>query len=244
MKDYLQDIVQHTHALGVIELLKITGTATGTTVESIAEDRSVILQAQFKNPVPEFVGVFGMPNLGKLNTIINIPEYKEDAKLSITTQKNSQGADVPAGINFENKSGDFKNNYRFMATEVVNDVLKSVTMKSVKWDVEITPSVASLTKLKFMSQANSEENTFIAKTENNSLKFFFGDHSSHSGNFVFQDGVSGTLSTAWNWPVAVVIGIMNLAGDKTLRISNEGVMQITVDSGIAEYNYKIPAQKK
>ena len=138
MKDYLQDIVQHTHALGVIDLLKITGTDTGTTVESIAEDRSVILQAQFKNPVPEFVGVFGMPNLGKLNTIINIPEYKEDAKLSITTQKNSQGADVPAGINFENKSGDFKNNYRFMATEVVNDVLKSVTMKSVKWDVEIT----------------------------------------------------------------------------------------------------------
>lgn len=243
MKDYLQDIVQHTHALGVIELIKITGTSTGTTVESIAEDRSVILQAQFKNPVPEFVGVFGMPNLGKLNTILNIPEYKEDAKLSINTQ--AKGTEtVPVGIHFENKAGDFKNDYRFMATEVVNDVLKSVTMKSVKWDVEITPSVASTQKLKFMSQANSEENTFIAKTENNSLKFFFGDHSSHAGNFVFQDGVSGTLSTAWNWPVAVVISIMNLAGDKTLRISNEGVMQITVDSGIAEYNYKIPAQKK
>ena len=28
MKDYLQDIVKHTHALGFIDLVKVTGTAT------------------------------------------------------------------------------------------------------------------------------------------------------------------------------------------------------------------------
>jgi hypothetical protein len=87
MKDHLQDIVQHTHALGSIDLVKITGTDQETAIDSIAEDRSIIVQAKFKNPVPEFVGTFGMPNLGKLNTIINIPEYKEDAKLSITSQE-------------------------------------------------------------------------------------------------------------------------------------------------------------
>jgi len=61
---------------------------------------------------------------------------------------------------------------------------------------------------------------------------------------VFQDGLSSTLSKQWHWPVSVVMGILNLAGDKTLRISDEGVMQITVDSGIVEYNYKIPALTK
>ena len=33
MKDYLQDIVKHTHALGFIDLVKVTGTSTETKVE-------------------------------------------------------------------------------------------------------------------------------------------------------------------------------------------------------------------
>ena len=77
MKDHLLDIVQHTHGLGVIDLVKIVGSDTETKLEAIAEDRSVILQAKFKGTVGEFVGTFGMPNLGKLNTILNIPEYKD-----------------------------------------------------------------------------------------------------------------------------------------------------------------------
>jgi hypothetical protein len=243
MKDYLHDIVQHTHALGVIDLVKITGTDQETTIDSIAEDRSVIVQAKFKNPVPEFVGTFGMPNLGKLNTVLNIPEYKEDAKLSISTQQRN-GADTPVGINFENKAGDFKNNYRFMASEIINDKLKSVKMKNVKWSVEFNPTVQNIQRLKFQASANSDENTFTAKTENNQLKFFFGDHSSHAGNFVFNDSTTGTLTKSWAWPVGAVISILGLAGDKSMKISDEGVMQITVDSGIAEYNYLLPAQQK
>jgi hypothetical protein len=243
MKDYLQDIVAHTHSLGIIDLVKITGTDQETKIEALAEDKTVIVQARFKNPVPEFVGTFGMPNLGKLNTILNIPEYKEDAKLSINVQ-NRNGEDVPVGIHFENKGGDFKNDYRFMTSEIVNEKLKSVRMKQVKWNVEFVPSVASIQKMKFQAQANSEETTFVTKTENNTLKFYFGDHSSHAGNFVFQDGISGTLSKAWNWPVGAVIGILGLPGDKEIKISDEGVAQITVDSGIAIYDYLLPAQSK
>jgi hypothetical protein len=38
--------------------------------------------------------------------------------------------------------------------------------------------------------------------------------------------------------------ILNLSGDKTMRISDQGAMQITVDSGLAEYHYILPAQSK
>jgi hypothetical protein len=244
MKDYLQDIVQHTHGLGVIDLVKITGDDKTTVIEALSEDRNVIVQGQFNNPVPEFVGLFGMPNLGKLNTILNIPEYKEDAKISLTTQDDGAGVQIPGGLHFENKAGDFKNDYRFMVSKVISDKLKTVKMKNVKWNVEITPTVASLQKLKYQSQANSEENNFIVKTENNKVKFFFGDHSSHAGDFVFADGVTGTLTKSWPWPVGVVISILALPGDKTMRFSDEGVAQITVNSGIATYNYLLPAQSK
>lgn len=243
MKDQLLDIVQHTHGLGVIDLVKIIGTENETTLEAIAENRSVILQAKFKGPIAEFIGTFGMPNLGKLNTVLTIPEYKENAVISISTQ-DKNGETIPVGVHFENKSGDFKNDYRFMSAEIVNDKLKTVRMKQVAWNIDIVPSAASIQRLKFQASANSEENNFIAKTENGDLKFFFGDHSSHAGNFVFHSGVSGKLTKAWAWPVAVVISILSLPGDKTFKISDEGAAMITVDSGIAEYNYILPAQTK
>ncbi len=243
MKDILQEIVQHTHGLGFIELVKITGDENGTTVDAIAEDRSVILQAKFKNPVPEFIGVFGMPNLGKLNTILNIPEYKENAQLSINKQA-KDGNEVPVGIHFENKAGDFKNDYRFMTSEIINEKLKTFKFKGVKWNVQFNPSVLNIQRLRFQAQANSEENSFIAKTENGNLTFYFGDHSSHAGNFVFEQNVSGTLSKPWSWPVSAVISILALPGDKTFMISDEGASQITVDSGVAEYNYILPALTK
>lgn len=243
MRDYLLDIVQNTYGLGNIDLVKITGTDSETKIDAIAEDRSVIVQATFKNPVPEFIGTFGMPNLGKLKTILGIPEYNEDAIITITKQTKN-GEEIPTGIHFENKTGDFKNEYRFMVADVINDKLKSIKFKGVKWNVEFQPSAANIQRLKFQASANSEELTFTAKTDGSDLKFYFGDHSSHAGNFVFQPGVNGTLSRPWSWPVSSVLAILALAGDKTMRISDEGAAQITVNTGIAEYNFILPAQSK
>ena len=243
MKDHLLDIVQHTHGLGVIDLVKIIGDENETRLEAIAEDRSVVVQAKFKGPVAEFIGTFGMPNLGKLKTILNIEVYREDAQINVT-RRDRDGVKVPEGIHFENKLGDFKNDYRFMSSEIVNEMLKSVKMKPVPWSIDIVPTAASIQRLRFQAMANSDETTFIAKTDNGDLKFFFGDHSSHAGNFVFSSGVSGSLNKPWAWPVGVVISILNLPGDKTFKISNDGAAMITVDSGIADYNYILPAQTK
>jgi hypothetical protein len=244
MRDYLLDIVKNTYGLGGISLVKVTGTDSDTAIEALAEDRSVIVQGKLNGPVPEFIGTFGMPNLDKLNIILGIQEYKEDGKINLNTQDRN-GETVPTGLHFENAAGDFKNDYRFMTQEIVNDKLKSVKMaKQVNWNVEFVPTVAAIQRLKFMASANAEETVFIAKTEGTDLKLYFGDHSSHAGNFVFQSGVTGTLSKGWSWPVTAVIAILNLAGDKTIRFSDDGVAQITVNSGLATYNYLLPAQSK
>ena len=243
MKDYLLDIVQHTHQLGFIDLVKVTGDDKSTKIEGLAEDRSVILQAETHAPVADFIGTFGMPNLDKLNIILKIPEYAENAKISINTQERN-GTTVPVGIHFENAGGDFVNDYRFMASEIVNDKLKSVTMKSVPWSVEFEPSVASVQRFKMMISANSDETTFVAKTDGNDLKFYFGDQSTHAGNFVFQHDVEGELKRGWAWPVEQVSKILSLAGDTRIKFSDDGVGEITVDSGLAVYRYLLPAQSK
>jgi hypothetical protein len=240
MRDYLLDLVEHTYDLGCIDLVKITGDDASTQIAGLAEDLSVVIQGNFKDPVADFIGTFGMPNLSKLKTLLNLQEYKEDAKLTITRKASGE----PDGINFENKASDFRNNYRFMASEIVNDKLKTAKFKGVNWHIEFEPTNASIQRLKWQMSANAEEANFQAKTENGDLKFFFGDHSSHAGNFVFQAGVSGQLKRAWSWPAAQVAAILSLTGDKVMRISDDGAAQITVDSGIAVYNYILPAQSK
>jgi hypothetical protein len=128
MRDYLLDLVEHTFDLGCINLVKIVGDENETTISGLAEDLSVVVQGKFKNPVPEFVGTFGMPNLNKLKILLNLQEYKENAKLSITRRADNN---APDGIHFENAVGDFKNNYRFMASEIVNEKLKTAKFKGV-----------------------------------------------------------------------------------------------------------------
>jgi hypothetical protein len=110
--------------------------------------------------------------------------------------------------------------------------------------VEFTPSVAAIARMKLMSAAHSEEPTFNVKTVDNNLVFSFGDASTHAGEFVFEAGVEGTLAHTWSWPVAQVQAILNLDGDATMSISDQGAMKISVNSGMATYDYILPAQSK
>jgi len=240
MRDYLLDLVEHTFDLGCIDLIKIVGDENATQIEGLASDLSVVIKAQFANPNPEFVGTFGMPNLSKLKTLLRLPEYADNAKLTITRRADGS----PDGISFENKAGDFKNNYRFMASEIVSDKLKTAKMSQVPWNIEFEPTVASIMRLKMQMSANAEEPTFQVKTEGTDLKFYFGDHSSHAGNFVFQPDVAGQLKRSWSYPAAQVASILSLSGNKTMKLSDAGAAQITVDSGLAVYNYILPAQSK
>ena len=45
MKDILQDVVAHTHSLGFLNLVKVSSDDATTNIESMAEDRSVIMSA-------------------------------------------------------------------------------------------------------------------------------------------------------------------------------------------------------
>jgi hypothetical protein len=131
-----------------------------------------------------------------------------------------------------------------MNQDVINEKLKSVKFKGANWDLEFTPSMASIQRFKFQSAAHSEENNFQVTTKDGNLVFSFGDASTHAGNFVFQAGVNGKLKQTWSWPVTQVQSILNLTGDITMRIADAGALNITIDSGIAVYDYILPAQSK
>jgi hypothetical protein len=210
----------------------------------MADDRTVIMLGETNAPVPEMSGVFGMPQLNKLKYLLDGSEYKDNAKIELQYAERN-GSNIPVGIHFENKEGDFKNDYRFMNTEIINEKLKSVKFKVPKWDVELEPSVASVQRFSFQAGANTEHSTFLAKTDGDKLKFIFGDASTHGGEFVFATGVSGNLNKGWTWPVAPILAILKIAdvNNTKMSFSNEvGAVMITLDSGIATYKYIVPAQ--
>jgi len=242
MKDILQDVVAHTHALGFLSLVKVSN-EDSTQIDSMAEDRSVILTAETHTPVNEFVGTFGMPNLDKLALHLKNPEYKDNAKIDVV-QAERNGEVVPTHIHFENAAGDFQNDYRFMNKAIIEEKLKTVKFKGASWNVEFAPSMAAIARMKLMAAAHSEEPTFNVKTVDGNLVFSFGDASTHAGEFVFEAGVEGTLAHTWSWPVAQVQAILNLDGDATMSISDQGAMKISVNSGMATYDYILPAQSK
>jgi hypothetical protein len=243
MKDILQDIVSHTQNLGFLTTVKVSGSKDKTIINSMADDKSVIMEAETANPYPQMIGVFGMPQLNKLKYLLDGAEYKEDAKIEVTSADRN-GETVPVGIHFENKNGDFKNDYRFMLTEVINEKMKTVKFRGVKWDVVIEPTVSAVQRFNFQAGANPEHPTFLARSENGNLKFIFGDASTHGGEFIFATDVTGTLNKGWTWPVMPILSILKIAdvNNTTMSLSNEGANQITLDSGLAVYKYIIPAQ--
>jgi hypothetical protein len=243
MKDHLQDLIAHTNQMGFVDLIKVTGDSNETKINAIADDRTVIVSGKFKTPHASFIGTYGLPNLSKLRTILSFEDYETDAVVEMKTQERD-GEQVPSYIHFATKKGDFVNDYRLMSQGIVEEKVKAVKFAGATWNVEFSPQVANIQRMKRQATANNEETTFVTKTEKGDLKVYFGDVSSHSGNFIFEPAVQGTLSKGWAWPVKQFLSIMDLQGDKKVYISDQGAMKITVDSGIAEYEYLLPAQQR
>lgn len=239
MKDQLRDLVEHTYDLGFVDTIKIVGTDNDTVISGIAADRSVVVSGEFKEPIGEFVGTFGMPNMAKIKALLNVQEYKEGATITVKRQ-----GDQPTGLSFENKAGDFKNDYRFMTAEIVAEQLKSVKFRGVEWAVECNPSVSAITKFKAQTTVNSDETTFQVRVEDGNVMFYFGDHSTHAGNFVFQSGVKGVMKQSWAFPIKQIQSILDSTGDKTIHFADGPACQIVVTTGLATYTYILPAMSK
>jgi len=243
MKDNLQDLVEHTCGLSDIQLIKIVGTQKSTQMFAVADNKNLIFSGEFKNPIPEFEGTFGMPNLGKLKTILGFEDYDDNAIITVPKQTTDEGIQ-PGSILFETKNSDFVNNYRFMKKSIVEDKIITINFKGATWNIEFEPTIAGIMRLKKQHQANSEEENFTVKVEKGDFRIYFGDPTTHSGNFVFYPQVTGTLAKPMMWPVKTFLSIMDLSGDKIIRFSDQGLAEIVIDSGIAVYYYRLPMHLK
>lgn len=241
MKDNLQDLISHINGLSDIDTIKIMGTDEETSFATVSYDENgkIVVEGSFKEVDPNFNGVFGLPNLSKLKTILGLDDYQEDA--TIVTKRDN---DIAKSIYFENKSKDFTNEYRLMPADIVSTKIGNILFKTPTYAVTFNPTIDAINKLKRQAQANSEAGLFKIKVENNDLKIYFGDPATHNGMFTFQSNVNGTFNGTLKFPVNLTLQVLNMAGDKTIKIAEKGIIEIVIDSGIAVYRYYILAQGK
>ena len=248
IKDVLLDIVKHTHQLGFIQAVKLENTEDGTMVEAMDDDRTVVLKGKLNNKLEEVPGLIGMGRLGVLSGYLNYEAYKDikDSNIEVVHAKRN-GKDTAEELKFTSPGGH-QANYRFMVSSLIEEQLKTIKFKGVTWDVTVEPTQENLKDLAYWNGVmGGFEPTFVAKTDGTTLKFYIGDGANDRVEVPFTKNVEGKLSKGWAWPLAQVLSILKLRDTSkktTVAFSDQGAMQVSIDSDIGKYEYILPARSQ
>jgi len=245
IKDIFKDVLRHTHALGFIEMVKISGDTESTEIEAMDADKTVILKGKLHNPVADFVDqTVGLSRMSVLDGYLKFPGFvDEGSDVSVQTQSRN-GEDIPVEISFTSAEGH-SGSYRFMLADVINQQLKSVTMKEIPWDVTIVPSQKNLKDLGYFNGVlGGFEPVFSPTTKDGALVFNIGEGAGDKGIVPINNNVEGELSGNWKWEIDKALSILRLSDSAncTVSFANAGAMQIVIDSGLGEYKYILPAK--
>lgn len=244
LKDIVSDVVKHT-ATGFIENVKITGSDEETLIDSIDTNKTVIIKGKLHEPVPDFSGEIGFGNLKFLKGVLNLKNYKdEQAKVTVQTRERNDET-IPDCLLFTDQYGN-SDKYRFMSKEIINQVLQTVKFKGAKWNFTIKPTKQKVNELQSAASiyGGIEPNITLSVEDKNLVVTFGSQKGSFVGQRVFAENIKGKYEGNHSWNLSKVLTILDLgmSGKScSLSVSDVGVMQITVDSGLGEYNYILPA---
>ena len=73
---------------------------------------------------------------------------------------------------------------------------------------------------------------------------YIGGQGSDRTKVLIDNNVEGEITTEWNWPLDIVLKILRLGNSAMVDMSfnNQGLLQITVDSGMSKFTYLLPAR--
>lgn len=269
MRDILRDIVKIVRAAD-IGTIKITGENGAVAFQGVDEGRTVILKGNALKPDTNFEGVSGIGNLDRLAAILNLYQDPADVVTAArklrkirVEKKDANGETVLDGAGnpeFEeaeenaiekfvfSKTKPFKmeNNFRVIARNLIP---QQFSPKAVDYAVEFTPTAAAIEYLDKMVSVSSG-GVFSVKIQegsngNNSLFINLGEVGNES-LIEFHQDVEGELKNNWSWDISQVNKLLKLASNAILTIgfSDRGMLKITIETGMAQYEFTIPPRQQ
>jgi len=246
VKDALKDVLYHTHGLGIFEMVKIRDAEGETNIETTDPQKTVIVMGKTLTQVAEFEdSTVGLSRLDVLNSFLSFENFNSEKSSVKVVNKQRKGVDAPEEVEFTSEDGTTAN-YRFMLADVINQQLKEIKFKGAAYDLEIVPTEKNYRDLGYFESALGKyEGQFTPKIENGDLYFYIGDNGGDRSKVLIQSGVTGTLAREYAWPLSIVLKIMKLGTNGTIKMSfnsNKGLLEILINSGIGEYKYLLPSK--
>ena len=253
--NYLRDLVKFTAGLG-INAVKVTGT-DGDVVVAGSDDtnKSLVIRGHFLNKVPDFEGTCGLGDLEYLSKYVNAYKDKDD-KATVTRKEREVTEEVlddngePVMQNGEpvtqtvtknvietiifQRDKISTNEYRVMDLRLLD---KNQKIANIPWSVTIVPTQQAI-NLFAMQASLSVEKSFGVTIEDNEMFLTFGN----TGKIRFATDVE--IVKAWTWEIQRVSDILKLSSEAecVMDFSDKGILKITLDTGLSEYSYMIPAR--
>lgn len=239
MRDILNEIMKQ--SIGLFDTLKVTGSEEEVKIEAVNDNKLLLLKAILK-PSPEFVGKFGLTNLGMLNGLLDFTSYKtEGASFTVKRDTKPKIGETVVAFHFKDANGT---GARF-ATMNPELITAQATYGNIEWDVEVTPTKAKVGEFtQLTSLYKSVDETFRATIVDGNLIFSIGDshEATHNASMVFATGVEGKLSKdIMKWNSALFLNILKVASVNgnvpKISISSRGPLGVSLTTPHGVYNY-------
>ncbi|MCS7317762.1 MAG: hypothetical protein NZZ41_05580 [Candidatus Dojkabacteria bacterium] len=249
IKSFFEDLLLHTNISSLFNKIRINlEKDKKVTFECVNEEKTVILNGNFKNKYNWLTSTFGIIDLNRLRSLLAHPNFNiEDKDFSIKiSYKEEKNEKIVSEIIFENSRLKTKASHRFCPKEL----LQEAKFKGVEWDCVFELNLSKINEfISFASIESSRENFFLPKIENNDLMVIFGEENSsnHHLKMCLVENISGSFNKNFYWPTNIFITILKLSNQNKkpiIHLSQKGILMIKLTSDLAEYLYILRAHGK
>jgi hypothetical protein len=243
--DVLKDVLAHTQSLGMFELIKYKNTAGDATVYAYLPDQTFLLKAKIRKDIPELTDhTIGLSRMDILSSFVGYEDFNADGSAVDIISKTIAGTNIPSEIKFESPVGTTAG-YRFTTAAVIEQNVQDFDFTGTTYQIVFAPSEKNIKDLQFFTGAlGGYQTMFTPKTEGGNLYFYIGDDGSDRTKILIKTNVSGKLSHTNSWDLSTFIKLIKLSDSAAanVNISHDGIIEISVDSGIGVYTYYMAAK--
>lgn len=240
LMDFTKDLLAHTHSLGLFEQVRVFNEDGKTKIETMTDEKNVIVYGTYTGEFKEFEKEAGMSRLNILSGYANFsPFSSQTAKVDVKMRADGSAEEIV----FDSGTGH-KGNYRLMSAIALQD-FKAPRLKNITWDVTIEPTKQAIDELKQLSSILGAYEKFFTVTQSgNDIVFSIGKGSSDRTTIPFAKAVSGSLSGQMEYPLKEFLSILKLAdSDNTvIHFTNIGAIVVEVSNTLSTYQYVFRAQ--
>lgn len=233
MKAVLQDIIKQTSSL--YDGIEFTNDGVSTTADGINKQTITLVNIKLKEPIPEFVGIFGINDLNKLNGLLNFPAYNTaESKITMVPGK-FKDQEMIQKMRFEDGRGGFTELFMVMPGGMGKG-----QVGNPNYGLRLSPDKNRLAEFRSLAAIHGNATAFTPVVENNRLYFSIDK----SARVLIAEDIMSSFSTSANWTFSSFDKIVKVVGDRDYELAfSQGLLKITVETEFAIYEHILRGNK-